>query len=165
MTDKQVHPIRLVKYKWPVDKAWQVSIWLRLTSHLMNEIRTKELGKYNLSVMNSAIIIILHNSEQMVRPIDIARQMHRGRRFVTETLNRMQQNGLITRKKHPKKKNQIILSLTQKGEELYREIAKQKSIHKIMANFSNTEIDNSLKFLKKLYTAISQTDRETAKEI
>ena len=164
MTDKQVHPIRLVKYKWPVDKAWQVSIWLRLTSHLMNETRTKELSKYNLSVMHSAIIIILHNSEQPVRPIDIARQMHRGRRFVTETLNRMQQNGLITKKKHSQKKNQIILGLTQKGEDLYREIVKQKSIHKIMSNFSNKEIENALKFFKKLYTAISQTEQEIAKE-
>ncbi len=164
MTDKQVHPIRLVKYRWPVDKAWQVSIWLRLTSHMMNETRTKELSKYNLSVMNSAIVIILHNSEKPVRPVDIARQMHRSRRFVTETLNRMQQNGLITKKKHTQKKNQIILSLTPRGEELYHEIVKQKSIHKIMANFSKKEIENALRFLKKLYTAISLTDQEIEKE-
>lgn len=164
MTEKQVHPMRLVKYKWPVDKAWQVSIWLRFTSHLMNETRTKELSKYNLSVIQSAIIIILHNSDQKVRPIDIARQMHRGRRFVTETLNRMQQSGLITKQKDKNKKNQILLSLTEKGEELYHHIAKQKSIHRIMSNFNRKEIESALKFLKKLYKSISQVDEEISKE-
>lgn len=147
-------------FKKPIDEDWWLWMRLRRVASLTTRMRTMELQKHGISLIQSAIIIIVHDAKSKMRPIDIAKLMSRRRHTITELLNRMAAAGLIVKVKNSAKKNQINIELTEKGEALYYEVIKKHSISAIFSVLSDQERDDVIKILDKLE---STTRKFTAK--
>ncbi len=144
-------------FKAPIDEDWWLWMRLRRVASLTTRMRSIELQKHGISLIQSAIIIIVHNAKSKIRPIDIARIMGRRRHTITELLNRMVAAGLIIKVKDSAKKNQINIKLTEKGSALYyKAITKKQSISDIASALNAAERKSFIITLDKLENAAQQ---------
>ncbi|MFC1951157.1 MarR family winged helix-turn-helix transcriptional regulator [Chloroflexota bacterium] len=140
-------------FKGPIDEDWWLWMRLRRVASLTTIMRSMELQKHGISLIQSAIIIIVHNAKSKVRPIDIARLMSRRRHTITELLNRMVAAGLIVKVRDSVKKNQINIKLTEKADTLYYKATKTQSISAIFSVLTDAERSNVISILGKLEKA------------
>lgn len=110
-------------------------IWtlIRNLSHLMGKARDRELSQYGITVTQSGVLYMVKALGDRANPSNIARVLFREPTTVSNTLIRMEKEGLIKRSKDPKRKSRVRISLTKEGERAYRNSTNRKSIKRIMS--------------------------------
>jgi len=83
------------------------------------KLRERELRQYNISRRESAVLYIIHATDNHVTPATISRYLARQSHSISELLDRMEKKGLVTRAKDLDKKNLVRIVLTEKGEQAY----------------------------------------------
>ncbi|MFT4415081.1 MarR family winged helix-turn-helix transcriptional regulator [Fredinandcohnia humi] len=71
----------------------------------------------------------------------------------TDLVDRMEKNNLVMRVKDPKDRRVVRIHLLEEGERIIEEVIKKRQdyLHEIMENFTNEEVINLEKNLKKLH--------------
>lgn len=132
------------------DQDYEVWVMLRQVHDVMHRARDKELKRIGISWTQAAVLFIVKAIHIPATPSEISRWFFRQPHTVSELLRRMEKEGLIKRVKDLKRKNQIRVSITKKGEELYLQTRDLKTIHEIMSCLSKEEQDNLRSYLTKL---------------
>ena len=101
--------------------------------------RDQEVSQYGISVMRAAILFFIKKIGYRATPTEISRWMLRQPHGVSVTLSRMEKDGLVERVKDLDRKNLVRISITEKGHQVYRELVKLESIHRIMSSLSEEE--------------------------
>ncbi len=112
--------------------------------------RRNELRKYNLSNGRSLILFAIQSLGDKATPAEISRKVLREPHGISETLIRMEKEGLIRKINDLRRKNQVRIVLTQKGIEAYNKSSIRESIHEIMSNLSDEEEQQLTSLLQKI---------------
>jgi DNA-binding MarR family transcriptional regulator len=132
------------------DEAHNVWLLLVQTRDALFNARQKELDKYHLSIGRASMLFAITSLGDGVIPAQLSPWVFRKPNTVWEIIKRMEKDGLVTTRKDTERKNLVRVSLTKKGEELYRLASKRKSIHRIMSSLSQEELQLLKSCLKKL---------------
>ena len=130
------------------DRDYELWVLLAHTREAMFNSRKKELRKYNINPRESAVLHIVQTLGDRAIPTEIARWLLRKPHSISELLNRMEKRGLIKKTRDVNRRNVIIVSLTEKGQGVYHQSLKRKSMHKIMSSLSNEESQQLRVYLK-----------------
>ena len=115
---------------------------LNQASHAMERAREDELRPLGLSMMHAAVLYIVKVAKDPVTPAQISRWLFREPHSVSALLQRMEKQGLLKRAKDLERKNVIRVTLTERGEEAYRQSREMKPIRRVMSHLSPKERDS-----------------------
>ena len=110
----------------------------------------KELDRYGISAAQAAVLFAIQAIGERATPAEITRWLLRESHTVTELLNRMEREGLVTKTKDLERKNMVRVSIIEKGRQAYQQSTKRKSIHKVMSFLSQEERQQLMASLKRL---------------
>ena len=133
-------------------------LWLLLTRARYAVYRTRELEllRYNLTPEQAQVLFVVHSLKENASPAAIARATFLKSHTISAILDRMEKKDLIKKGRDPKHKNQIRVSLTDKGLEAYRLSAKRGPIHRIINNLNNEEREQLNRILDKMLYAAGE---------
>jgi DNA-binding MarR family transcriptional regulator len=114
-------------------------VLLRQVGHLMTELRREDLLAYKMSPAQAATLRSVANLDNSPTPAEISRWLMRKPHTVTHLLNRMEKCGQIKKTKDLKRKNQIRISLTEKGKQDYNQVKEVEFSHPILSFLSEEE--------------------------
>jgi len=127
-------------------------LWALLSqaSNALGRVADSELSQVGISMMQAAVLVFVKNSKEPVIPAHISRWLFREPHTVSQLLMRMEKQGLVKRTKNLDRKNQLRITLTEKGEKAYQKQIEMRSIGKILSTLSTEECDKLGARLKKL---------------
>lgn len=107
------------------------NLWVRLhqARDVMFRARDKELSRYSITPMQAAVLFIVkflkEATEVEATPGKVSRWLLREPHTVSRLLTRMANEGLVSKIRGSDKKNEINITLTEKGEQAYRQSLKR----------------------------------------
>jgi len=113
--------------------VWSV---LRNAGHVMKRVRDRELSRYGLTTRQAGILRHVYVLGERATPTAIARTTYREPTTVSAILTRMEKQGLVRRVKDRRKKNEVRICLTSKGEQARVDAARRESVKRIMSRLS-----------------------------
>ena len=127
-------------------------LWALLSqaSNALGRVADSELSQVGISMMQAAVLVFVKNSKEPVIPAHISRWLFREPHTVSQLLMRMEKQGLVKRTKNLDRKNQLRITLTEKGEKAYQKQIEMRSIGKILSTLTPEECDKLGARLKKL---------------
>jgi len=128
------------------DRDYNLWALLRQVSDIMFNAREEELRQYDLPATQAEVLFVIKTIGDKVTPAQISRWIFRRPHSVSGIIDRMEKAGLVRRAKDMDRKNWVRVTLTEKGQQAYKQSLKRKSIQKIMASLSEAE-RQKLKFL------------------
>jgi DNA-binding MarR family transcriptional regulator len=116
----------------------------------MSRVADNELSQAGITMIQGAVLYFVKNAKEPVIPAHISRWLFREPHTVSQLLMRMEKQGLVKRTKNLDRKNQLRITLTEKGEKAYQKQIEMRSIGKILSTLSPEECDKLGARLKKL---------------
>lgn len=130
-----------------VHRIWKL---VRHVSHLMARARQKELIGSDVTPIQAGVLICIKSHNAPVTLSTISQWILREHNSVSQLLDRMEKQGLIVKKEDHARKNVIRVSITAKGEKVYRQSKDVKFLGRILQNLSSEERENLWKCLEKM---------------
>ena len=124
-------------------------LWRR-TCHLMVRARVTEVSRFRISPIQAGVLMFLKESTEPCTPSEISRWLMREPQAVSQLLDRMKKQGLVTKTKDSKRKNMVRVKMTEKGEEIYHGIRKIKICQKVLNNLTQAERETLWRALEKI---------------
>lgn len=116
---------------------FELGVLLERTRSAYSRIRELELAQFGLSPEQTAVLHTLQSKGSFATSDEIANTIIRQYHSVTSIVNRMEKNGLVEKVK-TKKGRKYLISITQRGENLYNSIPRH-SIKMILSGLSPEE--------------------------
>jgi DNA-binding MarR family transcriptional regulator len=106
-------------------------------------VRSRELSQYNITTEQSAILFIvkiLNDQKMKSTPGEISKWILREPHSVSKILTRMEKEDFINKiGGFGKKKNEVHITLTEKGDQAYKKSLKRESVRGVLSCLSNEE--------------------------
>lgn len=132
------------------DKDFDLWLLLNYTRYAVYRARELELLRYDLTPEQSQILFAIHGLKENSTPSAIARVTFLKAHSISVIVSRMEQKGLLKKTKDLDRKNQVRVSITEKGEDAYRFSAKRGPIHRVMNALTQEERDQLSLLLDKI---------------
>jgi len=120
------------------DKAWEE---LYITSLLMRKAWEIEAASLGLTLPQALVLHCLDESPEKLTLGELAQKMYREPQGISALISRMEAEGLVVKKRHLKRGNQIIVSMTKKGEEVCRRQLAEGAARSVTRALSDRELD------------------------
>jgi DNA-binding MarR family transcriptional regulator len=133
---------------------YRLWVLLRQVGHLMTELRRADLLVYGMSPAQAATLRSMAYLGKKATPAEISRWLMRKPHTVTHLLNHMEELGQIKKVKDLKRKNQIRITLTKKGEHDYDIIKNVEYPHPILGFLNDQEKETLELCLNKIRTRL-----------
>ncbi len=140
-----------------------IELWVLLaqTREAMYKARKKELSRYSISPRQVAVIATIKAIGDKATPAEISRRLVRESHSVGTILDRMEKQGLIRRDKDLERRNFVRVSITEKGQQVYSQVANKESICKIVSALSPRQRQQLMSCLEILRsTALREIDKK-----
>jgi DNA-binding MarR family transcriptional regulator len=127
-------------------------LWALLSqaSNALGRVADSELSQVGISMMQAAVLVFVKNSKEPVIPAHISRWLFREPHTVSQLLMRMEKQGLVKRTKNLDRKNQVRITLTEKGEKAFQQQSEMRGIGRILSILTPEECNKLGVSLKKL---------------
>ncbi|MFC1901623.1 MarR family winged helix-turn-helix transcriptional regulator [Chloroflexota bacterium] len=135
------------------DQDYQLWVRFNQARDVIFRAREKELGQYDITPRQVAILFtlkILNDIKVKATIVEISRWVLREAHSVSRILTRMETEGLVSRSKGVDKRNEVVINLTEKGEQAYTQSLNRESIREIMSCISEEDRQQLFSYLKKL---------------
>lgn len=119
-----------------------LELWTLLgqTRLSMTKVRRKELYQQcNISLSKSIILTSLYIIGDKATPAQISRWLFREPHSISELLSTMEKEGLVRKVRDLDRRDQVRVEPTEKGRELYKQIMKIESVHRMLSSLSVKE--------------------------
>jgi DNA-binding MarR family transcriptional regulator len=126
---------------------------LDCTRHAIISARELELREYGISPEQAAILLRIHELNNKATQKQISHIIFRKANTVSVAVKRMEKQGLVKRARKKNQNNSIYLSLTRKGEAIYRKTLERKTIDDILSTISPDQSQQLKSSLKTLFNA------------
>jgi len=136
-----------------LNKYFELWELLALTQHAIYSVREIELREFGITPNQAYVLKSIHELKNAATQAQIAHFTFRKQNTVSINMKRMENQGLLKRERNKNRKNQVTLSLTQKGEEVYQKSLNRKTFDNIMSSLSLKQIEQLSSDLDKLFTA------------
>jgi len=143
-----------MKNHLPSDDDFNLWMLLNQVRHITYLAMQKEHRHYGISTMRAIVLFYIKTIETIkgkATPAEISRWMLRAPHTVSSILTGMEKAGLVSKVKDPVKKSEVNVTLTEKGNQAYKQSLKRKSLGGIFSCLSAEErqqLDSSLKKLR-----------------
>ena len=131
-------------------KLYHLWILMAQTVDVAMKLRERELRQYNISRRESAILYLIHATNNHITPATISRYLARKSHSISELLNRMEKKGLVTRVSDLDKKNLVRIAMTEKGKQAYSCSTRIESFNEISGSLSDEEYKQLELILKQI---------------
>ena len=132
------------------DKDFNLWVLLQQARDAVFKAREKELSPYGITPMEAAALFTIQVIGDRATPAEISRWIFREHHTATALLSRMEKKGLVSKVKNPDRKSLWIVSLTEKGQNAYRQSLKRESIYSAMSPLSKNERQQLESYLRKV---------------
>ncbi len=115
-------------------------VYMERAHYQMKRIRERKLGEIGLSIAKMKILNYIYQMESrnlQATPTKLARLLLKAPSTVTERLNRIEAQGLITRTGDSENKNVVILNLTELGNQLVAKAREMRTLSKIISKLNH----------------------------
>lgn len=128
------------------------ALWTVLSDTYQIIARTREtqLARYGISAIQGRALNAILMSEEPPTPAQLSRWLVRESHTVSGLLARMEKQGLISKTRDRNRKNQIRITITEKGRKVYADSRRGSSIETIMSSLSLEDQQQLISFLMKL---------------
>ena len=128
------------------------NLWLLLsqTRSAIFKVRHKKVGQY-LHPNQAAALVSIWALDGQITPAALSRRLFLEPHTASELINRMQQKGLVTKKKDREKGNVVRITITKKGREVCKQVMGQELIHHFMSMLSGEQREQLRESLTILY--------------
>ena len=110
-------------------------------------------GDMVLHLDQSYILLRVHQLKNKATQAQIAYFIFRKQNTVSVNVKRMEKQGLLKKNINRNRKNGVTLSLTKKGEAIYKKTLDREPINNIMSSLSPKQIEQLSSYLETLFTA------------
>jgi DNA-binding MarR family transcriptional regulator len=121
------------KESYPYEQEFKLWLMLEQSHSAVVAASEKELAQYDISPMKAAVLYIVKQIGNEATPAEIARWILRRSHTVSGLLERMEKDGLITKKKNLIKKNLVRVTITEKGGKALRQSMKRETVKRTFA--------------------------------
>ena len=131
------------------------NLWVRLhqARDTIFRAREKELIQYGFTAMQAAVLFVLkvlNDTEEKATPNKVAKWLLREPHTISKLLTRMENEGLVNKTRSSGQGNEINITLTEEGEQAYKQSLKRESIREITSCLSEEERQQLSSSLEKL---------------
>ena len=133
-------------------------VWLvRRLFRALAQKASENLGQYELTVADRAVMEFLYPHEQLSVP-DIASRYRVSRQHVQVTVNSLRNTGLLESRPNPRHKRSSLMKLSDKGGELFARILEKdnETVEKLFANIPEEDRKATSRTLETLLRELSQ---------
>jgi len=133
------------------DKEYDLWILLSRVYHLVAKLRNLELLKYNILLVQSYILFVIKALGNETTPTEISGYVYQQRSSVSDILNRMEKQDLITKTNKSGGKKRVIVRLTENGEKALELSKNREFLHKVMSSLTEEkkrQLESSLETLR-----------------
>jgi len=116
----------------------------------MIRVAEQELRALDLTMIQAAVLYWVKTSKTPPTPADLSRLLFRRPHTVLDLLGRMEKQGLITRRRDPRRKNVSRIVLTDKGEQAFKRQREVRGIAGILTELTREESETVLVALEKM---------------
>jgi len=129
-----------------------LSLWILLSRayRSLRHFRRREIAKCGLSIEQAGVLTVIKYLGNYAKPIDIAREMLRAPQTIAPIIDILLKKGLIETTRDKQRKNIVRISLTAKGEEVYKCSLKMGAIGDVLASLTEPERRNLREVLEKI---------------
>jgi DNA-binding MarR family transcriptional regulator len=126
--------------------------WAHLYTSLeiVERAREIELSRLGLSVIQVKVLYSLSASHEALTPSKLGRLLSREPHSMSALVNRMEKNGLVTKKRDLKRKNLVRVSLTPKGKQALGRLRGARETARITTCLTGEEIESMTACADKL---------------
>ena len=121
------------------DEYYEMALLISQVSQSLYQARYQELKKYGLTPRKAALLNMVSMIGKKATPAEIARWVYRKPHSITELINRMEKEGLVTRVKDLERRNLTRIEMTEKGRNLHHLSLNRKVITRIMSSLTKEE--------------------------
>ena len=132
------------------DRDYNLATLIRQTRDAIIKARERELKRTGISSIQAALLFTLKEIGDEATPAEISRRLLREPHSVSTLLNRMEKRGLIKKIKDLPRKNMVRVSITEKGQAVYRRTTERAGMHEIMSVLSEKDKRELRLLLEKL---------------
>jgi len=132
------------------NQNYELWVLLQQARDAIHQARDKELRRFGISNVQSAVLFIIQAIGHEATPTEISRWIFRRPHGVAALLARMERKGLVKRTKDLERKNMARIEITQKGYRAYNDSLKLESIQRIMSSLTEEERRRLKSWLLKL---------------
>ena len=134
----------------PRDAEFELWWLIHQTTHLMTRARDRELRRYGLLIVQAGILFAVQVLGNRAMPVELARWLAREPHTISGVLDNMVKKGLVRKVKDLDRKNLVRVAITDKGRQVYSEIADRSSIHDMMLSLSEEDRDRLRGYMERL---------------
>jgi DNA-binding MarR family transcriptional regulator len=117
-------------------ELWQL---LSRVRHAIYSARELELREHGITLEQAYMLVRIHDLDNKATQAQLAHFTFRKQNTVSVAVKRMEKQGLLKRVKSKNRKNVATISLTAKGEELYKSTLGRDTINNIMSKISGEQ--------------------------
>jgi DNA-binding MarR family transcriptional regulator len=130
-----------------IHDAWTV---LAHTYRLIGRLWNKDLGEFGFTREQSLNLLIIKRLGENATPYRISRFQAQEHNTVSDILNRMEKDGLLTKIRESQGKSRVKVRLTELGEQAYLKSQKKDSLVKMWSVLSHKELKQLRSSLEKV---------------
>lgn len=135
-----------------IDAKESDALWAMLDStyYAVLRARDQECRDEGILFTQCAVLARVKLAGEDASPAEIARRMSRERHSVSQIINRMERAGLVRKVPHPRRKNGLLVEITDAGEQVYQVARRRKIFNRIMSRLSAGKRKQLLKLLAEV---------------
>jgi DNA-binding MarR family transcriptional regulator len=115
------------------DKEYDLWTLISRVYHMIAKLRNMEMSKHGILPVQAYILFILSALGNDATPAEISRFVYQQRSSVSDILNRMVKQGLITKEKKSGGKGRVLVKMTEKGEKTLQISTQREHLHNVMS--------------------------------
>lgn len=142
-----------------IQEPYKINKQLRMIHNRFRELRDRNLQTYHLTAAQMDVLIYLKCSEgKEIHQREIENWFHLKNPTVTGLLNRLEEKGFLTRRKHSSDRRYRVIELTDKGNQVLGELW-EKAVEmdkRVYGCMSEEEREQLSGFLDRILAAMSE---------
>ena len=139
------------------ERTWEE---LYVTYSMVKKAWELELAACGLTLPQALVLRCLAKSPVTLTLVDLAQLMCREPHGISALISRMEADGLVRKKRHPKNTSQVTVSLTKKGQDVIRDKLALRVSKDIAGTLSLEELDTLHSICEKMRAEALRLIRE-----
>jgi DNA-binding MarR family transcriptional regulator len=115
------------------DKEYDLWILISRVYHMIAKLRNMEMTKHSILPVQAYMLYVIRAMGNETTPAELSRFVYQQRSSVSDILNRMEKQGLITKGKKLDGKGRVSVKMTEKGEKALQLSEQREHLHNVMA--------------------------------
>lgn len=125
------------------DREYDLWILISRVYHMIAKLRNMEMAKHNILPVQAYMLYIIRAMGNETTPTELSRYVYQQRSSVSDILNRMEKQGLITKEEKIDGKGRVAVKMTEKGERALQMSEQRVHLHNVISVLSEEKKRNS----------------------